>query len=315
MKKKIKAFLTVWLCLFLIAAGGEKKFVLAETATDENYAYQITAVGENGLDGVTSVYYRNAKIKAISFDLLKSSDRGEFGLIVAGSADDIENFTAASNYVVFSSDGEWRGSDGVSVSRKTKLQSGANYVFAMDKNAVYVRKMGFFDSDYIDVCNVTFPSERSGVWGLIAFSEGIYSSTTIIDDLKMTDETGNTVFYNEFNFSNIGDKGTLKVYSTFGGFAEKFDKQTFNVAFTDESGNILSTQRVCEYNYATPPAAPEKKGFTFDKWSGDLTCVDSDCVFYPVYADGTKKGCGSALGGELIGFFAVACFLLRRRTK
>ena len=315
MKRKIRTIFASVLCLFIISACGGKISALAENAADENYAYIITAVGETESDGVTSVYYRNPKITSLSFDLLKSSDRGEFGLIIADSAGDMENYTVTSNYVVFSANGNWRGSDGVSVSCKTKLQSGANYVFAMDKSAVYVRKRGFFDSDYVEVCKVTFPSERGGVWGLIAFSEGICSSTAIIDNLRMNDKSGNAVFYNGFNFSNIGDKGTLKVYSTFGGFAEKFDKQTFNVAFTDESGNLLSTQRVCEYNYATPPAAPKKRGYAFDKWSGDFTCVNSDCAFYPVYVGGAKKGCGSALGGELIGFFAAACFLLRRRTK
>ena len=317
-------YLSVVLLLSCLAVFISPKTGMAnadENDSDINSAYIVTAAGAKDGDGFVCAYYKNGKITSLSFDLLKGVTTEYFGVICADNSGDVESYQTAVNFAAFGIGGSVRSSSGATVSADLVLAGGKNYKFTFDGSSVRVFSRGYYDTEYVDAAVITFPSKRSGVYGVCAISDKEKSASCIIDNLTMYDSQGNTIFYNKFNYSNIGDKGTLKTYADRSGYAEKFNNQTFTVVFLNEEGDLISKQNVCEYNYATPPAAPVKKGFRFEGWSGEYTSVRSDVAFYPVYSsNGGKTGCKGALSDSAIGlilpFFAVlGHFFTKRRIE
>lgn len=68
-----------------------------------------------------------------------------------------------------------------------------------------------------------------------------------------------------------------------------FGMLEFNVNFTDEAGNLLTTVKVPYGNRAMAPTAPVKPGATFIGWSRDITSVKSDLTVSAKYSDSTFK--------------------------
>ena len=64
-----------------------------------------------------------------------------------------------------------------------------------------------------------------------------------------------------------------------------FGMLEFNVTFTDEAGNLLTTVQVPYGNEAVAPTAPAKPGASFIGWSRDITAVKSDLTVSAKYSD------------------------------
>lgn len=319
MKKLVISFICLIGVLFmLLFLQTNNQTVSAEGIFPINTAYTITATGVEGQDGFVASYYRSKKTKIVTFDLLKTLENGSFGFIMTDDTDNVEQYQLLTEYATFTANGTLIGSNGAQSSSNVVWEKGNNYKFELNGSLVEIySKAIFYQEEYSLVSKITFDNAKHDVFGLCAISSGINSANCIIDNLTYLDEEGETVLYNGFNYSNIGDKGTLRVYSDLGGYAEKFDKQTFNVAFVDEFGNLISTQEVCEYNYATLPNAPNKKGYTFVGWNGNYSEIHGDTILYPTYKEGKqKKGCKSVIGFEnLCLCFALGVFCLRRKLK
>ena len=58
---------------------------------------------------------------------------------------------------------------------------------------------------------------------------------------------------------------------------------TYEVVFQDYDGTVLKTQTVEHGSDATPPADPERTGYTFTGWSGDFTEVVGDATITALY--------------------------------
>lgn len=61
------------------------------------------------------------------------------------------------------------------------------------------------------------------------------------------------------------------------------DVVTYTVKFYDNSGKVISEEKVEEGKAATAPKAPEVPGFSFDGWDKDFSNVTSDLEVNPVY--------------------------------
>jgi len=318
MKKTVISFICMVGVLFtLLFLPMTNRTAYAEEIFPINTAYTITATGVEGQDGFVASYYKSKKTKTVIFDLLNISENGSFGFIITDDADNIAEYELHTEYATFTANGTFIGSSGAQSSASVVWEKGKNYKLELKDRLVEIYSKKFYQEEYSFISKITFNNAKHGVFGLCAISSGIYSANCIIDNLTYLDENGETVLHNGFNYSNIGDRGTLRVYSDFGGYAEKFDKQTFNIAFVDEFGNLISTQEVCEYNYATLPNAPNKKGYTFIGWQGNYSEIHCDTTLYPIYKEGTeKKGCKSTIGFEGVCLCLVtAVFCLRRKLK
>lgn len=316
MKARTVIQVLIFAMILAVAIIPSSSIVKAESA-DKNSAYIVNASGIEEEDGFIASYYRSNKTVRISFDVLKTIEKGSFGVILAKSSDDIEYYQTAANYFAFSANGEMVATNGAVSSNDVVWEKGKNYCFDINGKEVIIKNRGYYQTEYKDIAKITFTTEMKGVVGICAFSDGIYAANCIIDNLKYYDADGEEVLRNRFNYSNIGDKGTLRVYSTHGSYAEKFDTVMFNVSFVDEAGNLLSQQKVCQYNYAEAPEAPYKKGYHFVRWSGDTTEINYDTTFYTIYEEGEeKKGCGGAISVELsIAGIAIATMCLRRKIR
>lgn len=318
MKKTVSSFICMVGVLFmLLFFPMTNKTACAEEIFPRNTAYTITATGVEGQDGFVASYYKSKKTKTVIFDLLNISENGSFGFIMTDDTDNIAEYEMLTEYATFTANGTLIGSNGAQSSASVVWEKGNTYKIQLKGSLVELYSKKFYQDEYSLLSKITFNNAKHDVFGLCAISNGVNSVNCIIDNLTYLDENGETVLYNGFNYSNIGDRGTLRVYATFGGYAEKFDKQTFNVAFVDELGNLISTQEVCEYNYATLPAAPNKKGYTFVGWQGNYSEIHCDTTLYPIYKEGTeKKGCKSIIGFKSVCLYLVtAVFCLRRKLK
>lgn len=69
----------------------------------------------------------------------------------------------------------------------------------------------------------------------------------------------------------------------------------YDVTFTDESGNIFSTQKVQEGKAAALPTPPTKEGYTFIGWSGDHFNIQENITLEPRYIKGQSNFVGKTV--------------------
>lgn len=64
-----------------------------------------------------------------------------------------------------------------------------------------------------------------------------------------------------------------------------YDKNTYQVSFTDHNQIQVKTQTVSYQNAATPPLLPEWPGHRFLGWDQDLDSIDKDLEVHPLYEE------------------------------
>ena len=72
-------------------------------------------------------------------------------------------------------------------------------------------------------------------------------------------------------------------------------KVEYEVTFTDESGNIIETQKVEEGKSATPPTPPKKEGYTFVGWSAPIYNITENITLEANYVAGSSDFSGKTV--------------------
>lgn len=88
-----------------------------------------------------------------------------------------------------------------------------------------------------------------------------------------------------------------------------YEDAHYNFIFNDENGNEIYRQDVTHDGCATPPAAPDKKGYTFDGWYtekdggekiNDFTITTAERVAYAHYVINTYNATFDSMGGSSV---------------
>ena len=104
----------------------------------------------------------------------------------------------------------------------------------------------------------------------------IIGPTSVDDMVTFVDEVFNDIQY-VYGIKVMSRTNTLSDGVDFG-------MLSFEVKFTDEAGNLLSTMQVPYGNSAVAPTAPTKPGATFIGWSQDISSVKSDLTVKAKYS-------------------------------
>lgn len=276
---------------------------------EDNYGAYVVAAGEvAGGGGLTAYYTKIGDGNGVmTFDLLSENKFGWFGLI-CGNVDNINDLTTLKDYALFGKD------------VKTTLELGelafgfeSGYTYRTTFNAtgktisLEQKEIGATDDEYAAVFEVGATFEKSNVIGMATLSDGLDSSTVIIDNLIITDLKGKTTYVNNtFDGGATVKDGSMKIGSynaTTGatnsvGNVYLHKEMLCTVRFVDESGTLLSQQDVCLYGAAKAPTAPKKEGYDFVGWSEKLVGVRKDMLVYPLYEVRTEQPSDSASAAD-----------------
>ena len=268
----------------------------AAVTTADNYGAYVVASNETSNSNGWTTYY--TKIGdgngVMTFDLLSTNKFGYFGLICGADAD-VNDLDALKDYALFGED------------TKTTLDLGA-IDFAFEAGHTYKatfnasgkklsleeKEIGATDEDYTLIFEADTTFQSSNVIGMGALSEGCDSATVIIDNLKISDLKEKSYYVNNtFDGGATVKDGAMKVgcYDTATkatgslGSVYLHKDALSTVRFVDESGELISTQKVCFFGSATAPKAPEKEGYDFVGWSESLHNIRKDTLMYPIYEE------------------------------
>lgn len=278
MNKKIKKAISVAILLLVVAVILNVNAAYAKEPDaiilKNNYALSITACGNASADGYSAIFGEG---KTLTFDMLKTIDKGEIGVFTA-SDKPTDNLDGAKK-------------------EKVAFKDGFNYKLERSGNKIILSRRGFYDSDYEKVTDVVVTN--GGYMGVYVKSDKQFSASCVIDNFVMTGGSKNVTV----TFDN--NKDTSDKLVTLNGFIEKSDKIIYTVSFMTKDGEFIAKQKVSEYNYAALPDAPEKEGYYFKGYTRGYERVTDNVTCYAEYAEGEepvppkpdgndKKGCGAS---------------------
>ncbi len=308
MKKRLALFTII--VSFMILSLFNLVSVKAIISYDDNFGAYIVASGPiEGGSGMTLYYTEIGDGNGIlTFDLLKSNDAGEFG-IVCGDKSSIGILSNMKDYALFGE--EYKSTLEI---KNTDFTFVAGYtyqvIFSAKDKIIKLSSKKIGSDDYSLIFEAQSTYEKSNYLGFVALSNNAKSSSVIIDNLSITDLKGREYVSNSFDDGakiTEGNMKTLYVNPITGdklsaGVGNVFIHKDllFTVRFMAENGDIISEQKVCSYGSAQAPEAPFKEGYVFDKWSEDTNSITENTVIYPIYKLEEKEPEDDPKGNETV---------------
>lgn len=265
----------------------------AASTLADNYGAYVVAAGEtSGGDGWTTYYTKIGDGNGVmTFDLLADNTFGWFGLVCG----DVANIGAPDflEYALFGKDVKTTlALEDAGLGFEAGYTYKATFNTSGKKISLEKKAIGAEDEAYASVFEAAMTVEKSNVIGMAALSDGLDSSTVIIDNLSITDLSGKTTYVdNTFDGGTTVKDDSMKIgaYDAETGETNSIGNVYLHkdmlctVRFVDESGELLATQKVCLYGSAKAPAAPKKEEYDFVGWSEDINGVRKNMLVYPLY--------------------------------
>ncbi len=266
--RKIFCFIAAFAAA-IIAASAFSKAEAAVTTLDKNLALIVTACEKGGENGFAAVAGEGVEI---SFDMLKSAENGKTGIV---SAADKKSVSKNADLIEYSFEG------------------GYNYRLTLSGEKVIISKKGFFESTYEKIDEK--PLSAGGVLGIYGLSDGVLSASFVIDNFVCFDKNGEQTVADSFG-KKTAEKGSVIKSFDCNGYIDIYSEITYDVSFLTEEGDLIAVQTVCKYNYVTLPAAFEKEGYRFVRWTGDTENITANGAVYAVYEEGEESSVSSGKG-------------------